>query len=110
MKIRFAQYGIAHGHARGKAKVMKASDDVDFAGVYEPSSEIREALGSHEAYDGVHWFSSAGEMLEDESIAGIAAQGGCRITSTLHGRRWNTENTSGLTSRQAMIWRSSVRF
>ena len=75
MKIRFAQYGIAHGHASGKAKVMKASDDVDFAGVYEPSPEIREALGSHEAYEGVHWFSSAGEMLEDESIAGIAVQG-----------------------------------
>ena len=75
MKIRLAQYGIAHGHAAGKAEVMKANEDVDFAGVYEPCAEIREALGAHEAYEGVHWFSSAEEMLDDESIAGIAAEG-----------------------------------
>lgn len=81
MKIRLAQYGIAHGHASGKAAVMKASDEVDFAGVYEPSPEIREALGAHEAYDGVHWFSSADEMLDDESIVGIAAQG--RVSDNL---------------------------
>ncbi len=32
MKLRFAQYGISHGHATGKAIAMKSNDDVDFAG------------------------------------------------------------------------------
>ena len=81
MKVRFAQYGISHGHASGKASVMKSSDDVDFAGVYEPSAEVCATLGSHEAYDGVHWFSSAEEMLEDENIVAVAAQG--RVSQNL---------------------------
>ena len=81
MKIRFAQYGISHGHAAGKASVIKSNDDVDFAGVYEPSAEVRATLGTHEAYDGVHWFSSAEEMLEDETIVAVAAQG--RVSENL---------------------------
>ena len=81
MKIRFAQYGISHGHATGKAGAMKTNDDVDFAGVYEPSAEIRATLGTHDAYEGVHWFSSAEEMLEDESIVGVAAEG--RVSQNL---------------------------
>ena len=81
MKLRFAQYGISHGHATGKASAMKSNDDVDFAGVYEPSAEVRATLGTHEAYEGVHWFSSAEEMLEDETIVGIAAQG--RVSENL---------------------------
>ena len=60
MKIRFAQYGISHGHAAGKASVIKSNDDVDFAGVYEPSAE---------------------EMLEDETIVAVAAQG--RVSENL---------------------------
>ena len=81
MKLRFAQYGISHGHATGKAIAMKSNDDVDFAGVYEPSAEVRATLGTHEAYEGVHWFSSADEMLEDETIVGVAAQG--RVSQNL---------------------------
>ncbi|MBV7340199.1 Gfo/Idh/MocA family oxidoreductase [Chloroflexi bacterium TSY] len=81
MKIKLAQYGISHDHASGKARVMKESDQVDFCGVFEPSSEVRETLGKNRVYDGVHWFSSKEEMLEDESIVGIAAQG--RVSQNL---------------------------
>ena len=77
MKIRFAQYGISHGHAAGKASVIK-SDDVDFAGVYERSSRYTR---TNQAYEGVHWFSSAEEMLEDETIVAVAAQG--RVSENL---------------------------
>lgn len=75
MKIKLAQYGISHDHASGKAKVMGESDEVDFCGVFEPSEETRVALGAHSVYEGVHWFSSVEEMLEDEAIVGIAVQG-----------------------------------
>ena len=81
MKVRLAQYGISHDHASGKARVLKESNQVDFAGVFEPSSEVREALGANPVYDEVHWFESKAEILEDESIVGIAAQG--RVSQNL---------------------------
>ena len=81
MKIRLAQYGISHDHASGKARVMKESDEIDFAGVFEPSPEVRETLGQTSVYDGVHWFTSKEEILEDETIVGVAAQG--RVSQNL---------------------------
>lgn len=81
MKIRLAQYGISHDHASGKARVLKESDDVDFAGVFEPSQQVRENIGQNSVYDGVHWFSRKEELLEDETIVGVAAQG--RVSQNL---------------------------
>ena len=81
MKLRFAQFGISHDHAPSKARTLKASEDVDFVGIYEPSAEARETLGANDAFDGVHWLSSAEEVLEDETIVGVAAQG--RVSENL---------------------------
>ena len=81
MRMRLAQYGISHDHASGKARVMKESDDIDFAGVFEPSAEVRETLGQTSTYEGVHWFTSKEEILEDETIVGVAAQG--RVSQNL---------------------------
>jgi len=75
MKIRFAQYGIAHAHAAGKASALKSSPGVDFCGVYEPDPDVRGRLGTASAYQGVHWFGSKGEMLDDDTIAAIAVEG-----------------------------------
>lgn len=79
--MRLAQYGISHDHASGKARVMKESNEIEFAGVYEPSSDVRESIGKSDIYDGVHWFESKEEMLVDDSIIGIAAQG--RVSQNL---------------------------
>ena len=79
--MRLAQYGISHDHASGKARVMKESNEIEFAGVYEPSIEVRESIGKSDIYDGVHWFESKEEMLDDDSIIGIAAQG--RVSQNL---------------------------
>ena len=81
VKIRLAQYGISHDHASGKARVMKESDEIEFAGVFEPSIEVRETLGQTAAYEGVHWFSSKEEILDNETIVGVAAQG--RVSQNL---------------------------
>ena len=81
MKIKFAQYGISHDHASGKARTLKDSEEVEFCGVFEPSSEVREWLGQNSVYDEVHWFSSKEEFLEDVSIQGIACQG--RVSENL---------------------------
>lgn len=74
MKLKLAQYGISHDHA-AVARVFNESDLIDFSGVFEPSAENRDTRGKAEAYEGVHWFSSKEEMLEDESIAAIAVEG-----------------------------------
>ena len=75
MPVRFAQYGISHDHAAGKARVIRESDQVELAGIYEPSARVREELGANPDYAGVHWFSTREEMLEDDGIAAIAVEG-----------------------------------
>ena len=75
MRVRMAQYGIAHEHAAGKADAMKENPDVDFCGVYEPDPQILAERRNASAYRDVNWFSSKEEMLEDNSIAGIAIEG-----------------------------------
>ena len=81
MKLRFAQFGISHDHAPSKARTLKSSEDVDFVGIYEPSAGARETLGTNDAFEGVHWLSSAEEVLKDKTIVGIAAQG--RVSENL---------------------------
>jgi len=75
MKLRFAQYGISHAHASGKAAALKASDEVEFCGVYEPDPEVRRTKGAADAYQGVRWFGTVSEMLDDDSIAAVAVEG-----------------------------------
>ena len=76
-----AQYGIGHDHAAGKARVMRDSAAVELVGVYEPAEWLRGSLGSRPPYDGVHWFGSAREMLEDSSITAVAVEG--RVSENL---------------------------
>ena len=75
MKVKLAQYGVLHDHASGKARVMKESDEVDFCGVFEPDSVAREAVENVDPYRDLNWFSCKEDMLNDETIDGIAIQG-----------------------------------
>ena len=52
MKIRWAQYGISHDHASGKARVMQENDEVDFCGIFEPTSDTRNTLRKQTALRG----------------------------------------------------------
>ena len=81
MKTRMAQYGIGHDHAAGKARVMRESEAVDFAGVCEPSARLRAALGAGPPYSGVHWYAAPQEMLEDSTITAVAVEG--RVSENL---------------------------
>lgn len=81
MKIKLAQYGISHDHATGKARVMQESDQVDFCGVFEPSLAVRQTLGKNPVYADVRWFDAPEEILQDETIVGIAVQG--RVSQNL---------------------------
>ena len=70
-----AQYGIGHDHAAGKARVMRASDAVELAGVCEPSEQLRTTLGAAPPYAGAHWYATPEEMLEDPTIEAVAVEG-----------------------------------
>jgi len=78
MRVKMVQYGIAHAHASGKVDAMTKNADVDFCGVFEPDPQIRARRGGASAYEGVHWFESVKEILEDESIAAVAIEGQVR--------------------------------
>jgi predicted dehydrogenase len=54
---------------------MKANQNVDFCGVFEPDDIVRKSVGANEAYEGIQWFENKQEMLEDESISAIAVEG-----------------------------------
>ncbi|HGJ66741.1 TPA: Gfo/Idh/MocA family oxidoreductase [bacterium] len=75
MPIKLAQYSISHAHASGKVDAMKRNDDVEFCGIFEPDDSIRQELGKNAIYSDVHWFKSKEEILDDESIVGIAVEG-----------------------------------
>jgi len=75
-KIRMAQYGTKHGHARGKLQAMLINPDVEVAGVFEPDAQQREKLQANGGtFEGVHWYASAEEMLSDASIVAVASEG-----------------------------------
>ena len=75
-KIRMAQYGTKHGHARGKLQAMLVNPDVEVAGVFEPDEDRRAKLQANGSWSNdVHWFADAVEMLEDKSIVAIASEG-----------------------------------
>ena len=81
MKIKLAQYGISHDHASGKTRVMQENDEVEFCGIFEPTPDLRNARRKEPPYASARWFSSKEEMLEDETIVGIAIQG--RVSENL---------------------------
>lgn len=75
-KIRMAQYGTKHGHARGKMQAMLANPDVDVAGIFEPDQERRSQLQSSDSWgNDLHWYTDAAEMLGDGTIVAIASEG-----------------------------------
>ena len=75
-KIRMAQYGTKHGHARGKMQAMLVNPDVEVAGIFEPDEERREQLQTSDSWsDDIYWFADAAEMLDDETIVAVASEG-----------------------------------
>ena len=74
--VRMAQYGTRHGHADGKVAALRASADVDLAGVLEPDPARRAALDrAGSAYHGVRWLAHPAEILDDPTIVAVASEG-----------------------------------
>jgi predicted dehydrogenase len=74
--VRMAQYGTGHGHAAGKLEALRASPDVELAGVFEPDAGRRDALrAAGGVWADVRWFASLAELLEDPGIVAVASEG-----------------------------------
>ena len=73
--LRFAQLGVAHSHAAGKAAVMRANPDVELVGVWEPDAALRATAQALPEYAGVRWLQDAGEALDDPAVAAVAVEG-----------------------------------
>ena len=56
-KIKIGQIGVAHGHAAGKMRVLRASDDFEVVGIVEPDRQLREAAQKSATYAGLNWMS-----------------------------------------------------
>ena len=69
------QYGVRHGHAAGKLAAMRANQDVEVAGVFEPDPAVRAQAAASRAYAGVTWLESEAELLGDRRIQAIAIEG-----------------------------------
>lgn len=80
--MRIGQIGIGHAHAAGKARVLKESGLVEFAGIFEPSVAAVAAVQDHPAFAGVRWLSER-ELLDDRSVKGIFVE-----TLPLESLRW----------------------
>jgi predicted dehydrogenase len=74
--VRIAQYGTGHGHAAGKLLALRASPDVELAGVFEPDPARRAALrAAGGIWADVPWLASAAELLDDPTIVAVASEG-----------------------------------
>ena len=104
MKIRLAQYGISHDHASGKARVMKESDEIEFAGVFEPSPEVRETLGQGpifmKAFTGLR---PKKRYSKTRQSLGLRRRDGYHRISPLHGRFSNTASMCGSINLRVII-------
>lgn len=75
-KIRIAQIGTRHGHAKGKLLALLENSDVEFAGLWEPDADRQQMLQSDDkVYQDVTWVDSENDLLEDPTIAAIASEG-----------------------------------
>ena len=73
--VKMAQYGTKHGHAAGKLQSMQTNAEVEVVGVFEPDESRREEVVQSGGYEGVYWFESEAEMLDDDEIVAVASEG-----------------------------------
>jgi predicted dehydrogenase len=74
-RIAFAQWGVQHGHAGGKALALRGNPATDLRGVYEADQEVRARAEADPAYAGLWWYRDPAEFLADRNIVAVAVEG-----------------------------------
>ena len=79
-RLKMAQWGTKHGHAKGVLEVMINHRDVEVIGVYEPDPERRRQLVSSgdATWNSMRWFDDPSEFLGDPSVVAVSSEGSNR--------------------------------
>ena len=72
-KIKIGQIGVGHGHARGKMKVYRASEDFEVVGVVEPNPKLRASVENSATYRGLRWMTQE-EILNTPGLQAVAVE------------------------------------
>lgn len=74
-KIKVAQIGVTHAHARGKMESFrKLTDYYEVVGIYEGDSQSKANAMKNKAYQGMRWFASADELLNYPGLEAVAVE------------------------------------
>ena len=76
-KIRLAQFGTKHGHAKGVLEVMLAHSDVEVVGVWEPDKRRQDILiqSNDPVWKKITWIERSEQVLSDKTIIAISSEG-----------------------------------
>ena len=76
-KIRLAQFGTKHGHAKGVLEVMLAHSDVEVVGVWEPDKRRQDILiqSNDPVWKKITWIERSEQVLSDKTIVAISSEG-----------------------------------
>ena len=75
MVVALAVLGVQHVHTEAKVKALRANPNLRLLGAFESSAELRAKRMAQGAFAGVHWFSSAEELLAAEGLQGVIIDG-----------------------------------
>ena len=74
-KIKVAQIGVTHAHARGKMESLrKLTDYFEVVGIYEGDPQKKTDAMNNKAYQGLRWFSSEDELLSYSGLEAVAIE------------------------------------
>ncbi len=74
-RIKVAQVGTTHGHARGKMESLrKLTDYYEVVGIFEPDPEKKKQAMQRNAYKGLHWFESLEQLLNAKDLKAVAVE------------------------------------
>lgn len=74
-RVAFAQWGVQHGHAAGKALALRANPATELRGVYEEDPAVRARAEADPAYAGLRWYRDPEEFLADREVLAVAVEG-----------------------------------
>ena len=79
-KMKMAQIGTKHGHAKGVFEIMAAHPEVEMTGNFEPDSARREQLiaTGDPTWTNANWFDDVSEILGDPEIVAVSSEGANR--------------------------------
>ena len=72
-KIKIGQIGVGHGHAEGKMRSYRQSDEFEVVGIVEPDPELRRSRAQRPSYQGIPWMTRE-QLLGTKGLQAVAIE------------------------------------